>query len=588
MQQRIRKVRDSSRKSESDISMSLAIRVLSALDCPRSTTVLLLMQYEEWEQLVNLTFEPTNYLDVASAADAYQATVLLQKASHLPLKVDRTEVAVRKFFEAELTCEQTNRRLIAFRNNPSMGSALIRSVFHTAARYISNVLGDVNPDLLLEGSGFGPGVSSSVKGSRVGTYYKASGIPDVTPPLSVLGCHYLNASHPLPSAVLQSDGPASLLPSSMRLVKGNTVAFVPKNAKTDRSIAVEPHVNIFVQKGIGSYIRRRLKTVGVNLNDQGRNQELAQYGSKTGSLATVDLAAASDTISIELVRELLPESWFKLIDMTRSHYGYVNKSWIRYQKISSMGNGFTFELESLIFWALSRAVTDLVLGGGTVSVYGDDIIIRQEVFEPFIEVFTFAGFSTNKEKSFATGPFRESCGADFFLGVPIRPFFIRGPILSTTDRFSIHNRIFHYALQRNLGFGRDPRFQEILSWIRGGSKYLVPPCLGDVGYASSFEEASPHRAKHGVEGWVVRGLVQVPLKARMTEYWASLYSSMLLMVSPKDNPGILPPQEFIDRMIPEVLTTGGFSPLRNRTKDRRIPILVREWATEAPFKIYYL
>jgi len=563
-----RKGKGPSRKASQDVSLLVAETVLTALDCPRALTVLLLMQYGEWQQLVNLEWRATDYPDVSSAADAYQATALLSKANHLPTGIDQRAVAVRAFHASEEKCRMTNVRLKMFRNSPSMGNAFIRSVFHTAAHYISGVLGPLNPDSLIRGCGFGPGVSSSVKGKRTGSYDKALGKPEVTPDLTTLGAHVFNAHPPLSSALLRADGPASLLPSSLTKVRGNVVAFVPKNAKTFRSIAVEPHVNIFFQKGIGSCIRHRLKKVGIDLRSQQRNQRLAELASREGNLATVDLSAASDTIATELVRELLPPDWFTLLDMSRSKYGFIEGSWMRYEKFSSMGNGFTFELETLLFWALTRAVVDLKLGGGIVSVYGDDIICPAEIFPELIEVFTFAGFTTNSKKSFATGPFRESCGEDFYFGVPIRPFFIRGPIKTLTDRISIHNQIFRYALRRNVGFGRDSRFLPILKWLRGASKLLVPYDAGDIGFASSFEEASPRRAKFGQQGFLAEGLIQVPARVAMVEYYAALYSSFVGLSSGAP--------------------TLGYTPLRGVTKSRRITIHVSEWSATETFPIYFI
>lgn len=138
---------------------------------------------------------------------------------------------------------------------------------------------------------------------------------------------------------------------------GNKVTTVPKNSKTDRVIAIEPLMNMYVQKGIGGAIRHSLRSVGINLNDQTSNQRLAREGSLQGKLATVDLSSASDSVSLLLVEELLPPDWVAAIKLCRSPCGVLpDGSVINYQKVSSMGNGFTFELESLIFWAACSSV----------------------------------------------------------------------------------------------------------------------------------------------------------------------------------------------------------------------------------------
>jgi hypothetical protein len=85
------------------------------------------------------------------------------------------------------------------------------------------------------------------------------------------------------------------------MVSGNNVDWVPKNYKTDRTIAIEPDWNMFLQKGLGGLLRRRLRRVGQDLNDQSTNRFCAAVGSIDGSLATLDMSMASDTVAYRLV-----------------------------------------------------------------------------------------------------------------------------------------------------------------------------------------------------------------------------------------------------------------------------------------------
>ena len=92
-----------------------------------------------------------------------------------------------------------------------------------------------------------------------------------------------------------------------------------------------------------------------------------------------------------------------------------------------MGNSYTFELESLIFFSLAYATcTHLGLSPKNVSVYGDDVVIPVEAMNLFREVLTVCGFIINTDKSYSSGPFRESCGADYLEGLDIRPFLSEG------------------------------------------------------------------------------------------------------------------------------------------------------------------
>jgi len=180
---------------------------------------------------------------------------------------------------------------------------------------------------------------------------------------------------------------------------------------------------------------KRLKRFGVDIHDQTRNQELARLGSITGALATLDLSSASDSVSIGLVEHLLGPEWFDLLMAARS--GKVSyQGQVRHlEKISSMGNGFTFPLETLIFWAITTAICGDVPG---VSVYGDDIICPTENVGEVVSTLKLLGFTINQEKSFWDGPFRESCGRDYLSGIDVRPLFFDGP-MNGQDAFRLHN-----------------------------------------------------------------------------------------------------------------------------------------------------
>lgn len=203
----------------------------------------------------------------------------------------------------------------------------------------------------------------------------------------------------------------------------NRVEFVPKNFKTHRTIACEPTGNISLQLAFDSYVKDRLKRkFRVDLSCQSSNQRLAKEGSVSGEFATVDLSMASDTLSYNTVRWLLPDDWFAYVDDIRSSHFLDPESrhFCRYSKFASMGNGTTFVLETLIFAAAVRAV-----GSRKYAVYGDDIVIESHLYASLTRLLSFLGFHVNEEKSFSTGPFRESCGGDYFNGKDVTPFYLR-------------------------------------------------------------------------------------------------------------------------------------------------------------------
>lgn len=207
-------------------------------------------------------------------------------------------------------------------------------------------------------------------------------------------------------------------------VNYNKISFVPKTAKTLRTIAVEPLLNGFVQKGIDLELRKKLLSVGLDLSDQGINQEFARQGSISDSedgFVTIDLSSASDSVSIELCRYLLPDDWFRLLWRTRSPSFILDSKVYPYDKMCSMGNGFCFPLETLLF-----AAACISSGCGTpgvdFTVYGDDIIVRKRYAHSVLATLKHWGFTVNRDKTFLEGPFRESCGSDWFGGEDVRPF----------------------------------------------------------------------------------------------------------------------------------------------------------------------
>jgi len=227
----------------------------------------------------------------------------------------------------------------------------------------------------------------------------------------------------------------------MHVVQHNNISFVPKTAKTFRSIAVEPLLNGFVQKGIDLELREKLLRFNLDLTDQGPNQRMAREGSFDDSedaFVTIDLKSASDSISRGLARYLLPSNWYSLLDRTRSHVYKLDKVFKTYEKFCSMGNGFCFPLETLLFASACHAV-----GSGEPGVdfrvYGDDIIVRKRFAHNVLALLKHWGFKSNLEKTFLEGPFRESCGADWFGGEDVRPYTLDHALDSVENVFKFLN-----------------------------------------------------------------------------------------------------------------------------------------------------
>jgi hypothetical protein len=255
------------------------------------------------------------------------------------------------------------------------------------------------------------------------------------------------------------------------LVTPGKLNFVPKTYKTHRPIVVEPLLNGLAQKGIGKFLKERAMRFGLNLRDQTINKSLAFEGSMTNNLATIDLSSASDCISISVVFDLLPLPWAEFLSTYRT--GCVSDRDKNYsmEKFSSMGNGFTFELESIIFYSLAFGCCQFLdLDYRKVSTFGDDIIIPTEAYELLALALEYCGFIINHEKSFASGPFRESCGADWLNGMDIRPFYLKERV-NNLYLYTFHNWAIRNC-EREIA-------DLILSWTNPAWRLYGPDGFGD-------------------------------------------------------------------------------------------------------------
>lgn len=374
----------------------------------------------------------------------YQLAGLFSKYPFDDPSIDRDAVSIKKFQQAEHRCRRQNQkfRLRRHRVQPAHMEYM--------RNWISRVIGQ-SPNLasIYQYCDFGPGSSVGVHGQDVSFLAKLSKMT-VTPacePYALAALrqnhHYLRILSNTDILSLDRDWIDSHI--HVERVQHNKIVCVPKNAKTSRTIAIEPTLNGFIQKGIDLELRSKLHRFGINLSDQAINQRLARLGSLDGGLATIDLSAASDSISIELVRELLPADWFLLLNATRSPSYQLSKDNLtlrRYEKFCSMGNGFCFPLETLIFSAaVAYCVSVTKPANSCWHVYGDDIIVAQDSALLLLEVLADIGFKANMDKTFIVGPFRESCGADFVLGVNCRPLMIRQKLRPNHECFYLLNEL---------------------------------------------------------------------------------------------------------------------------------------------------
>lgn len=399
-------------------AISAVLTVMEGLSCPRSLSVSILIKAGEWDQVLDLTCDPSHYTDSESFWAAYAATELLKKCKTLPISRDRREAALKKWQEGEVRCFQTNLRLAPFVGRgvfTTLPDERIFEFIRLVRKKVFDVLGAKPPSA--PAPKLGPGSTMSDRSRFVTVPDKLASSVTLTTSAWPFIVPWLGTSWGRAHLTLGLEG---------TIIAGNGFFTAPKNAKTDRPCAKEPSLNSAYQLAIGQHIRRLLRLrAGVDLDSGQRSQGwFAREGSINSNYATLDLSSASDTLADNLVKLFLPTSWYSYLTKLRSPYTNVDGRWHRLEKFSSMGNGFTFELESLIFWAISSAVQPRETSHD-VHVYGDDIIVPTDSVRDVIWALKWCGFSLNSEKSYYAGPFRESCGQDFFQGTAVRPFYLK-------------------------------------------------------------------------------------------------------------------------------------------------------------------
>lgn len=461
---------------------------------------------EDYARLLDVADEMVSqqYETAALHYAVHQLASCIRKFPFSPdlAKTDPEGKATTTFLASEHRCRRINQRLVA-RRRVSRRAAPYENEIDQARRWIAYVLGD-SPDMasIYENCGFGPGASIGVHGDATNAGRKLLVQQwSVSPGAYHYGfVSILNHRH-FRSHLCGFDGGgfASGLgvahervryDKRIVVVKHNKIQFVPKTARTFRGIATEPLLNGFLQKGVDITMRIRLKRIGLDLSKQEPNAELARLGSIDDSddgFVTIDLRGASDGLSIELIRELLPPEWFRLLNQLRSREYELKGSVHRFHKFCSMGNGFCFPLETLVFAAACRAV-----GAGRPGidfrVYGDDIVVRKKYAADLIALLCYLGFSTNKEKTFLQGPFRESCGSDYFGGEDVRPFILDDAFDSVENVYKYLNLTGANPLWREF-FA--PARQLVLRWLPERWR-LFRPYPGEVDSGIDLYDGDEH------------------------------------------------------------------------------------------------
>lgn len=186
------------------------------------------------------------------------------------------------------------------------------------------------------------------------------------------------------------------------------------------------------------------------------------------------------------------------MDALRCESGLVDGVKHTWERFSAMGNGFTFELESLIFHSLTVSTCEVLGIPPDVSVYGDDIICPVEALSLLEQVFAFCGFDFNQKKTHSSRGnliFRESCGKHYLNGVDVTPFYVDKSLADISEIILLANNIVRWSCFPS-GFGRDKRLKPVWEWVvshlpEKARNSAIPFGKDDDALIKSFDEAQP-------------------------------------------------------------------------------------------------
>jgi hypothetical protein len=328
-------------------------------------------------------------------------------------------------------------------------------------------------------------------------------------------------------------------------VKGSRFSFVPKDDTTSRLIAIEPSLSMFYQLGLGRLLEERLVSFfGLDITSQPQiNQEAARFGSVTDELATLDLSDASDSMGLPMLKWALPRGFYDLLLALRSPYGEHNSEWLELSMVSTMGNGFTFPLETLLFScvvvasiksmrtdpirpymsSLDPEVTDKA-PLGYWGVFGDDIICHKRVAHRVTRLLGLLGFKVNGDKSFVEGYFRESCGRDYFRGHDVRGVYIKR--LSTPEsRYVAINNLNTWSAKVGIYLPKTVRrLVESVKWTpvppseNHDAGIRVPSWMVDLRFNKNGTVVYNRRLPNPKKLTILDGYISIPSKVKRRFY----------------------------------------------------------------------
>jgi hypothetical protein len=297
--------------------------------------------------------------------------------------------------------------------------------------------------------------------------------------------------------------PAQNLDDDRRIAK---VLAVPKSYKASRIIAMDDTYRNAMSLRIEEIFRRHDRTAEypqIDLERQETNQEFAYEGSVFGNIATLDASHASDLQSKTLFIDVFPLEYTKRVAPLLPNRHEVNGVVRAMQMASTSGHALTFRHETIIYKSIAAAAVRFMTGlcpdlvfektckdpkgedVGFSHAYGDDTEVATEAYDTVLFFFATLGLIINQDKSYASGPYRESCGKEYMDGKDYSSvYYPRFPIVGSIST----NRDHSITLDADRTY-RDTyrgKIDNSLTMLIDLQKKLIPLCYDASRFVSSI------------------------------------------------------------------------------------------------------
>lgn len=432
-------------------------------------------------------FDPSAELDPFGSADDWARRSLLcsiLKKSEVETSPDADAVTLADFCRANEACADWEPPVT---NDLAVGYSIseARRLLHDWFEPRCGTQLEVTMATIEREARFGPGRSVGL-GDKPTSFYFKVGDATLTATSDFVRSWY-NLSVEQNPLCREAELVRQAKHGEIEIVEAGNFTMVVKSYKKKRTVVTEASANTFFQLGMGAVMERVLEecTGFSPRNQASRNSELARIGSLNGRIATVDMKQCSDYIALGCVRYMYPKTVSEWISILRTKKVRIpGVGVIPLFMTSTMGNGTTFPMQTALLTAVVLGVyktLDIEAirfsddRQGNYGVWGDDVALDQRAFNLFCKTVECLGLIVNRDKSFAEGPFRESCGHDWYLGRDVRGVYVKR-YTTVQDLYSIYNRLSIWSARHSIPISKTLAFLliEIAHREPSGLK-IIPP-----------------------------------------------------------------------------------------------------------------